>query len=303
MCANIVFVFCTETLEQRFSDLLSPESEDRHVFEVTLRRESPHGIGITIVGGESTGRLDLGIFIKSVTPGGPADRDGRIKPGDRLIAINDQSLEGMQHHVAVQLIRNATEHVKLLISQVRPPDYMPAKQISSESQAGLASSGTQNGEDQTLSPGNSRHPFLPSNIEDANEVAFQDVPHDQSEATVKSFTSPQSPSSETVGNAPKQGNPPQIVTGNNGHTSAEELYYADYSSDFFQPDESYNMETSFGHPYGRPPHQHPPHMRLDLGDLEASRMSHPSFISQNSLDAELQLLGIGKLLHDTCFRS
>ena len=27
------------------------------------------------------GRLDLGVFISSVTPGGPADLDGCLKPG------------------------------------------------------------------------------------------------------------------------------------------------------------------------------------------------------------------------------
>lgn len=33
------------------------------------------------MGGETTGKLDLGIFIGSITPGGPADVDGRLKPG------------------------------------------------------------------------------------------------------------------------------------------------------------------------------------------------------------------------------
>lgn len=39
-------------------------------------------VGIVIVGEDNTGKLDLGIFIASIVPGGPADRDGRIKPGD-----------------------------------------------------------------------------------------------------------------------------------------------------------------------------------------------------------------------------
>lgn len=37
--------------------------------------------GIVIVGEESASGLDLGIFIASVVPGGPASRDGRIRPG------------------------------------------------------------------------------------------------------------------------------------------------------------------------------------------------------------------------------
>lgn len=37
--------------------------------------------GIVIVGEDSASGLDLGIYIASVVPGGPAYRDGRIKPG------------------------------------------------------------------------------------------------------------------------------------------------------------------------------------------------------------------------------
>lgn len=37
--------------------------------------------GFVIVGEDNTGKLDLGIFIASVVPDGPADKDGRIKTG------------------------------------------------------------------------------------------------------------------------------------------------------------------------------------------------------------------------------
>lgn len=37
-----------------------------------------------IVGEDSTGKLDLGIFIASIVSDGPADKDGRIKPGAKL---------------------------------------------------------------------------------------------------------------------------------------------------------------------------------------------------------------------------
>lgn len=37
--------------------------------------------GFVIVGEDNTGKLDLGIFIASIVSNGPADRDGRIKPG------------------------------------------------------------------------------------------------------------------------------------------------------------------------------------------------------------------------------
>lgn len=108
------------------------------MFEVVLEKEPQFGIGITIVGGENPGNIDLGIFVKTVTPGGPADQDGRIKPGDRLIAINDQTVHGMQQ--AVQLIREAKNFVKLCVSKIKPPgsvrrniydDVIPTKLKSS----------------------------------------------------------------------------------------------------------------------------------------------------------------------------
>lgn len=40
-----------------------------------------HTLGFQISGGESAGRMDLGTIISSITPGGPADLDGRLRPG------------------------------------------------------------------------------------------------------------------------------------------------------------------------------------------------------------------------------
>ncbi len=77
---------------------------------VELEKEASVGTGITIVGGDNTSALDFGIFVKSITPGGPADRDGRIHIGDRIIAINGQSLEGLMHHEAVDMIRKSVLH-------------------------------------------------------------------------------------------------------------------------------------------------------------------------------------------------
>lgn len=37
--------------------------------------------GIVIVGEDTVGRYDLGIFVASIVPGGPADKDGRIRAG------------------------------------------------------------------------------------------------------------------------------------------------------------------------------------------------------------------------------
>ena len=99
----------------------SAASVERRVAIVELAKVPKYGIGLTVVGGENTGRLDLGIFVKSITPGGPADLSGNIQAGDRIIAINGHSLEGMPHHKAVELIRDSSDIVQLLISQPVEP--------------------------------------------------------------------------------------------------------------------------------------------------------------------------------------
>uniref|UniRef100_A0A8C0BKQ6 Tyrosine-protein phosphatase non-receptor type 13 n=1 Tax=Buteo japonicus TaxID=224669 RepID=A0A8C0BKQ6_9AVES len=98
-------------------------SPEREITLVNLKKDEKLGLGFQIVGGEKTGKLDLGIFIHSVIPGGPADLEGSLKPGHRLISINSTSLEGVSHHAALEILENAPEDVTLVISQ--PKDKLP----------------------------------------------------------------------------------------------------------------------------------------------------------------------------------
>ncbi|XP_069341638.1 tyrosine-protein phosphatase non-receptor type 13 isoform X8 [Eulemur rufifrons] len=103
-----------DVLHKRWSIVSSPE---REITLVNLKKDAKYGLGFQIIGGEKMGRLDLGVFISSVIPGGPADLDGCLKPGDRLISVNSVSLEGVGHHAAIEILQNAPEDVTLVISQ------------------------------------------------------------------------------------------------------------------------------------------------------------------------------------------
>ena len=48
------------------------------------------GLGFGIVGGRSTG-----VVIKSILPGGIADKDGRLQSGDHILQIGDVNLRGL----------------------------------------------------------------------------------------------------------------------------------------------------------------------------------------------------------------
>ncbi|XP_074084711.1 tyrosine-protein phosphatase non-receptor type 13 isoform X3 [Macrotis lagotis] len=103
-----------DVLQKRWSLVSSPE---REITLVNLKRDNKYDLGFQIVGGEKTGRLDLGVFISSVTPGGPADVDGSLKPGDRLISVNSLSLEGVGYNAALEILQNAPEDVTLVVSK------------------------------------------------------------------------------------------------------------------------------------------------------------------------------------------
>ncbi|XP_066488255.1 tyrosine-protein phosphatase non-receptor type 13 [Tiliqua scincoides] len=113
--------YVVDVLQTKQNSVMSvPE---REINLVNLKKDEKYGLGFQITGGEKAGKLDLGIFIHSVTPGGPADLQGSLKPGDRLISVNSVSLEGVSHHTALEIIERAPEDVTLVISQ--PKEKLP----------------------------------------------------------------------------------------------------------------------------------------------------------------------------------
>nr|XP_046233129.1 FERM and PDZ domain-containing protein 2 [Scatophagus argus] len=96
-------------------------SSEREVLCVSLKKDPKLGLGIVIVGEDTVGHYDLGIFVASIVPNGPADRDGRIRPGGRLISLNHISLEGVTFSEAAEVMQNSPEEVQLIISQPKVP--------------------------------------------------------------------------------------------------------------------------------------------------------------------------------------
>uniref|UniRef100_A0AAF5DNK2 C2H2-type domain-containing protein n=1 Tax=Strongyloides stercoralis TaxID=6248 RepID=A0AAF5DNK2_STRER len=71
------------------------------------------GLGLSIVGGSDT---VLGtVVIHEVYTDGAAAMDGRLKPGDQVLEVNDISLRGVSHDHAISLLRRTPSRVRLLI--------------------------------------------------------------------------------------------------------------------------------------------------------------------------------------------
>ncbi|KAJ1360942.1 hypothetical protein KIN20_020069 [Parelaphostrongylus tenuis] len=71
------------------------------------------GLGLSIVGGSDT---VLGtVVIHEVYPDGAAAHDGRLKPGDQVLEVNNFSLRGVTHDQAISALRRTPPKVRLLI--------------------------------------------------------------------------------------------------------------------------------------------------------------------------------------------
>ncbi|XP_047018117.1 membrane-associated guanylate kinase, WW and PDZ domain-containing protein 2a isoform X5 [Ictalurus punctatus] len=81
--------------------------------EVDLHREKS-GFGFRILGGEEAGQP---ILIGAIVENSPADKDGRLRPGDELISVDGISVAGKPHRHVIDLMHVAarTGHVKLAI--------------------------------------------------------------------------------------------------------------------------------------------------------------------------------------------
>uniref|UniRef100_A0A3B4H0V0 PDZ domain-containing protein n=1 Tax=Pundamilia nyererei TaxID=303518 RepID=A0A3B4H0V0_9CICH len=77
---------------------------------------SEEGLGIKITGGRGSKRSPHGIIITHIEEGGAIYRDGRLHAGDELLMINNQSLVGLTHQEAVDILRSATGLVQLVVA-------------------------------------------------------------------------------------------------------------------------------------------------------------------------------------------
>ncbi|XP_067119400.1 LOW QUALITY PROTEIN: membrane-associated guanylate kinase, WW and PDZ domain-containing protein 1-like [Centruroides vittatus] len=96
-----------------------PDSPELNEMIVTLHRQES-GFGFRIVGGTEEGSQ---VSIGHIVPGGSADLDGRLRPGDEIISVDGQSVINTTHHHVVQLMGNASINgiVTLGIKRDIPP--------------------------------------------------------------------------------------------------------------------------------------------------------------------------------------
>ncbi|XP_067852832.1 disks large homolog 3-like [Heptranchias perlo] len=103
------------------------------ILEVNLLK-GPKGLGFSIAGGIGNQHIpgDNSIYITKIIEGGAAQKDGRLQTGDRLLAVNNISLQDVRHEEAVAALKNTSDMVYLKVAKpggshlnevYAPPDY------------------------------------------------------------------------------------------------------------------------------------------------------------------------------------
>ncbi|XP_063596467.1 multiple PDZ domain protein-like isoform X3 [Penaeus indicus] len=71
------------------------------------------GLGLSIVGGSDT--LLGAIIIHEVYPDGAAAKDGRLKPGDQILNVNNENFRDITHQKALSVLRQTPSKVKMVV--------------------------------------------------------------------------------------------------------------------------------------------------------------------------------------------
>ncbi|XP_058055506.1 inactivation-no-after-potential D protein [Anopheles bellator] len=114
--------------------------------KVVIDKTEKSSFGFSIVGGKVNvgGDVTSGLFIKSIIPDSPAEKGGMLKIGDRILAVNENSLENASHEKAVNYIKSADSRIVLVVQSLErttnpmvlqkkiPPPVTPAKTPEAE---------------------------------------------------------------------------------------------------------------------------------------------------------------------------
>lgn len=105
------------------SETADSSSSTKETISTAIRRDLDGSPGFSVAGGKGASTGDP-IVISYLTPGGAAERDGKLRVGDRVLsvsAVNQRALTDARchhppsfSHLTVPLIRPHSPHISLL---------------------------------------------------------------------------------------------------------------------------------------------------------------------------------------------
>lgn len=94
---------------------VTDSTEETRIVDI---EKGPQGLGFNIVGGED----GHGIYVSFLLAGGPAEKSGQLRRGDRLLAVNEVDITHATHEQAAKALKSTGQQVKLTVVY-RPQEY------------------------------------------------------------------------------------------------------------------------------------------------------------------------------------
>ncbi|MCI4375319.1 hypothetical protein PGIGA_G00108050 [Pangasianodon gigas] len=88
--------------------------------DVFIKRDQKTGFGFRVLGGEGP---EQPVYIGAIIPQGAAEKDGRLRAGDELMAIDGIIVRGKSHKQVLDLMTNAARNGQVLLSVRRKVIY------------------------------------------------------------------------------------------------------------------------------------------------------------------------------------